>query len=242
MKNPMLNFTAADKDAARQKWNDRFNNRTPTSHTHKKIDVRAAASDTTEIFIYEEIGWFGISAKDFIDILANIATPRINVRLNSPGGDVFDGIAIYNALKAHPAEITCQVDGLAASAASFIALAGKKVVMADNALLMAHKAWGIAIGNMSDMLETAMILEKIDAQLAGIYSKKTGKPSEECAAMMAGEDKRDGTWFTAEEAKAYGLVDEIMMMDAPDEEHEAAAAMRVKVLAMKRRLAIAERD
>jgi len=238
-------FAAAiDKETARQQWNDRFNNRAPAARNPGKVEVRASSAnpDTTEIMVYDEIGYWGTTAKEFNEALAGISTSNITVRLNSPGGDVFDGHAIYNALQAHPASITCQVDGLAASAASIIALAGNKVVMADNALLMCHCAWSFAFGNKSNMLETASVLEKIDAKLAGIYSKKSGKSVNDCLAMMAGEGKNDGTWFTAEEAKAFGLIDEISGSDDEEDPSAAEAAMMQRIQANRRRLAIAERD
>jgi ATP-dependent Clp protease protease subunit len=236
---PIVFAKVADKDAARQQWNDRFNNRKPLAERKPgKVEVKAAADGETEILLYDEIGHWGVTAKEFNTALAAISGP-VKVRINSPGGDVFDGLAIHNALKAHPAEVVCQVDGWAASAASIIAMAGAKCVMADNAMLMCHCAWTLAIGNKADMQETVGVLEKIDGQLAGIYAKKSGKSSEECAAMMDGEGKADGTWFTAAEAKAWGLCDEIVAAD-PEEAAENAVPLRIS--AMRRRLAIVERD
>lgn len=236
------NFARMDKETARREWENRFNNRTPSERKPAAVDIRAAVDGVTEIFIYEEIGFWGVTAKEFVDQLNSISTPRITVRINSPGGDVFDGLAIHAALKQHPSEITCQVDGIAASAASFIALAGKKCIMSENALMMVHCAWGFALGNKSDMRETADILDKIDSQLADIYAKKTGKEPAECLAMMAGEGKNDGTWLTAQEAKDYGLVDEMRPPDEEDDDHEMEAAQRTKILTMKRRLSIATHD
>ncbi len=241
MKTPR-NFARMDKETARREWGNRFNNRTPSERKPSVIDVRAAAEGVTEIFLYDEIGFWGVTAKEFVDQLNAISTPRITVRINSPGGDVFDGLAIHAALKQHPSEITCQVDGIAASAASFIALAGKKCIMSENALMMVHCAWGFALGNKSDMRETADILDKIDSQLADIYAKKTGKDPAKCLAMMAGEGKNDGTWLTAQEAKDYGLVDEMMPPQDGEDLAAQAAAQRTKILAMKRRLSIAAHD
>lgn len=239
--NALRNFARMDKDAARREWSDRFNNRMPGPRKPGNVAIKAALNGATEIMLYDEIGFWGVTAKEFNDRLAAITSRSILVRINSPGGDVFDGLAIYSALKQHPAEITCQVDGLAASAASFIALAGEKTIMSENALMMTHCAWGLAIGNKSDMLETAMILEKIDGQLADIYAKKTGKTPAECMAMMAGEGKNDGTWFTALEACDFGLIDELMPADEGGDELEQKA-MAGRGLAMKRRLALVERE
>lgn len=246
-----FNFARLDKETARKQWKTHFENRTPISREPKKVEVKAAVSGQTDIMLYDEIGFWGITAKDFNSVLASITTPSIRVRINSPGGDVFDGLAIYSALKEHPSKITCQVDGIAASAASFIALAADNVVMAENALMMIHPAWGMAIGNKSDMLETATILEKIDTQLCDIYSAKCKKSKNEVAAMMDGEGKNDGTWFTAQEAMDYGLIDSVMPMspdeeddsnDPPDDPEEMQDKIAEHFRAMRRRLAIAERE
>lgn len=231
-----------DKAAAQAAWKARFENRTlPTEQPKAKaIDVRAAA-DTTEILVYDEIGVWGITAKNFVAALATITTPNIVVRINSPGGDVFDGLAIYNALKAHKANITCVVDGLAASAASFIALAGDTVSIHESAMIMIHRAWGFAIGNQSDMADMATVLGKIDGQLADIYAKQTGKPADEMAALMKGDS--DGTWFTAQEAADINLVDEIVapVKDPAQSDEETNKAV-ARVTAMRRRLALADHE
>jgi ATP-dependent protease ClpP protease subunit len=236
-----FNDARMDKETARRQWSDRFNNRAPSARTPRTVEVKALESGVTEIMLYEEIGFWGVTAKEFVDQLSTLTAPAINVRINSPGGDVFDGLAIHNALKAYKGDVTCQIDGIAASAASFIALAGKKCVINQNALFMAHCAWGMGIGNKADMTEMADILAKIDDQIANIYARKSGKTPAECLAMMAGEGKNDGTWFTAQEAKDWGLVDGIM---APDEEDdtEAQNSWRMKIAAMRRRLSIAGHD
>lgn len=236
-----------DKSAAREEWRARFENRTLPKELPKAklVEVRANPVDAgaTEILLYDEIGMWGISAKDFVTALDTITTPNIIVRINSPGGDVFDGLAIYNALKAHKASITCVVDGLAASAASFIALAGDTVSIHESAMMMIHRAWGVAIGNQADMADMVTVLGKIDAQLAGIYAKQTGKSVEDMLALMTGES--DGTWFTAQEAADLNLIDEIVVpggepREDDDEDETAKALARVK--AMRRRLAIADHE
>jgi len=243
MTKPLI-FARLDKETARRQWSDRFNNRTPQPRAKAKIAIKALEDGSTDIMLYDEIGYFGVTAKKFIAELGAISSSSIRVRINSPGGDVFDGLAIYNALKQHQGDVTCVVEGIAASAASFIALAGARCVMSENSLMMAHCAWGLSIGNKLDMLETATILEKIDAQLSGIYAAKTGKTPTECLAMMEGEGKNDGTWFTADEAKAFGLVDEISNSSETTEQPDsgANASLESKVRAMKTRLAIAERE
>jgi ATP-dependent Clp endopeptidase proteolytic subunit ClpP len=243
----VFNHVATDKLRAQQEWKARFENRTPPTQarTPKAVAIKAVAPDTTDILLYDEIGFWGITAKEFVAALETITTPNINVRINSPGGDVFDGLAIYNALANHKANVACVVDGLAASAASFIALAGSTVSIHNSAMMMIHRAWGFAMGNQSDMTEMAAILAKIDDQLAGIYAKKTGKSIDEIAAIMAGDV--DGTWYTAQEAVDLGLVDLIIDPSEEDDdedetqEEEMAKAL-ARMSAMRRRLALASAE
>jgi len=167
-----------------------------------------AAEPAAEILIYEQIGkdWFsddGIGAKDFADALAEIPKDRpLTVGINSPGGNVWDGLAIYHLLKARGDKVTTRIDGIAASIASVIALAGSKVLMPENALMMIHRAWGVLQGNAADMTKMASDLEKHDDVIAGIYSAKNGKSKEANLAAMDSE-----TWFNGTEARAFGLVD-----------------------------------
>jgi ATP-dependent protease ClpP protease subunit len=158
-----------------------------------------------ELSIYDEIGAYGVSAKDFIAELGALpaATP-IELRLNSPGGSVFDAVAIYNALKRHAGTVTVTIDGIAASAASYLAMAGDAVVMPENAFLMIHDPSGLAIGTAADMRAMAEALDKIGASLVRGYAAKSGKPEEEIATLMSAE-----TWFDAAEALAAGFADRL---------------------------------
>ncbi|HXF75900.1 MAG TPA: head maturation protease, ClpP-related [Methylomirabilota bacterium] len=168
-----------------------------------RIEARSQAE--AEIAIYDEIGIFGISAKKFIEDLKKLGNPRrLNVRINSPGGDVFDGIAIYNALKRHPATVVVTIDGLAASIASVIAMAGDKIVMPDNSMMMIHNPWGGVLGEAEDMREFADTLDKIKLSIIATY-RRSGKTDEEIAALMDAE-----TWYSAAEAKANGFADEVI--------------------------------
>ncbi len=165
--------------------------------------------ERAEVWIYEEIGedfWTGdgITAKKFQKELAEIKASQIDLHINSPGGLVFDGITIYNLLKQHPANVTTYIDGLAASIASVIALAGDKVIMAENALFMVHKASGMVMGNSDDMRDFADKLDKVNASIATTYVSKTKKDEKEIDGLMAAE-----TWLTAEEALEAGFVDEV---------------------------------
>jgi ATP-dependent Clp endopeptidase proteolytic subunit ClpP len=166
-------------------------------------------ADKAEIWIYEQIGedfWTGggVTAKNFQKELAGIKASQIDLHINSPGGEVFDGITIYNLIKQHPANVTAHIDGLAASIASVIALAGDTVIMAENALFMIHNPWGFAMGDASEMRKTADLLDKIGGSLVTAYSSKSGKPDDEISALMDAE-----TWMTAQEAKDAGFIDEI---------------------------------
>ncbi|MFT8776760.1 MAG: head maturation protease, ClpP-related [Gluconacetobacter liquefaciens] len=189
----------------------RFSNRALMTHAQAGLPQtlglrpRAAADQPAEILLYDEIGLWGTTAKDFIQTLAQAGDGDIVVRINSPGGDVFDGLAMFAALQAHAGNVSVIVDGIAASAASFIALAGASVAMAENAFLMIHNAWGVVVGNRNDMTETASVLSKIDGQLASLYAQKTGQTAEAMGQLMDTE-----TWFTAQEAKDAGFVDSII--------------------------------
>lgn len=174
----------------------------------KWYDIKAKSEQTTTVYIYEEIGedWFGegLTAKAFVKDFAAISTPQIELRVNSPGGSVFDAHAIYNAIERHPANVTAYVDGMALSAASFIVQAADERVMAANALMMIHSAWGISMGNARDMREMADILEKTDGTIVGIYAERSGRSEDEMRALMEAE-----TWMTAAEAVEAGLADEV---------------------------------
>lgn len=153
----------------------------------------------------DEANWFGgVSPRQFMAALASTTGP-VTVRVNSPGGSVFGAQAMVAAMRAHGAPITVQVDSLAASAASVIACEAAKLVMAPGAMLMIHKAWGMAIGNEADMRQTADLLEKIDGQIAETYARRSDGDVDAFLAMMAEE-----TWFTSQEAVDAGLADEVL--------------------------------
>jgi len=183
----------------------------------ERLAIRAADDGVTEILIYDEIGWYGIMAKDFVLALAEAGDGPLNVRINSPGGDVFEGMAIYNALVARTALVTVTVDGLAASAASVIAMAGKMIRMPDSAMMMIHNCWSFCIGNRIDMRAMADMMEKIDGQMAGIYAARANQDKPACQAMMDAE-----TWFTGQEALEAGLCDELIQPPAQDQSQAAA--------------------
>lgn len=171
-------------------------------------EIRNAAGDKAEVFIYDRIGesfWDeGITAKQFAQDLRAITATQIDLHLNSPGGSVFDGQAIYNALLRHPASVTTYIDGLAASIASVIALAGDHVVMADNALFMIHNPSAAARGDANEMRKMADLLDKVCGVMVNTYEDKTGMDRDELEAAVDAE-----TWYTAAEALEAGFIDEI---------------------------------
>lgn len=162
--------------------------------------IQNIAADVAEVYLYDGIGEFGVTARDFVAELNSVRARRIELHLNSPGGAVFDGVAIYNALVNHPAEVTTFVDGLAASAASFIAMAGDRIVMEKNARFMIHDAAGLVIGNAKDMREMADLLDSLSDTIAEVYADRAGGEIATWRAAMRAE-----TWYTAREALAAGL-------------------------------------
>ncbi len=169
-------------------------------------EIKAQGEDEVEVIIYDEIGIWGITAKDFIDDFKKIPpTATINLRINSRGGDVFDGLAIHNILKRHSGQINVTVDGIAASIASLIAMAGDKIVMPENTFMMIHDPLGFAFGDAEDMRELAENLDKIKSGLVSSYVAKSGQEPEKISELMA-----DETWLTAKEAKDLGFADEVI--------------------------------
>ena len=173
--------------------------------------IKAAATGDApagaDVSIYDEIGYWGVTAKDFIDSIKPYKGQPLNVAINSPGGDVFAGIAIYNALRQHAAsggKVTTKAMGVAASAASVVFMAGDNRVMPDNTMLMVHNPWTFAMGNADELRESADVLDKIGASLTSIYTARSGKSEDEIRAMLATD-----TWLTAAEAKDAGFTDEL---------------------------------
>lgn len=168
--------------------------------------IQNAAGDEAVVRIYDEIWSLGVNALDLSADLDGITAPVIRVEINSPGGNVFDGIAIYNALRTHPAKIVTRVDGIAASIASVIAQAGDHRIMVDSSQMMIHNAWGMVVGNKTDLEDMASILEQQDAVIAGIYAANSDKDADHFLGLMNAE-----TWLTAERAVEEGLADEVLV-------------------------------
>lgn len=166
--------------------------------------IQAKADQSADISIFDEIGFFGVNAKQFIGDLKAIDAKTIKLAINSPGGSVFDALAMYNALRQHPANVEVTVLGVAASAASLVAMAGDTIVMPENAFMMIHNPLNFAYGNADELREMADVLDKIGASLVATYANRTGLPEDEIKAMLDAE-----TWLNAEEAVLKGFADEL---------------------------------
>lgn len=164
----------------------------------------AVTDDTASISIYDSIGdnWegTGVTSKRISAALRTIGARDLTVNVNSPGGDFFEGVAIYNLLREHKAKVTINVMGLAASAASVIAMAGDEILMGEGSFLMIHNAWTVAIGNRHDLAQAAQTLEPFDTAMANLYAKRAGISQADAVALM---DKE--TWIGAEQAVADGF-------------------------------------
>jgi len=163
------------------------------------------ADGVIDISLHDEIGMWGISAADFIaELRQNPEAKSINLSIHSPGGSVLDGLAIYNSLKSHPAKVYGHVEGIAASAASFILMASDVITMPEDAFIMIHNAHGGAMGDANDLREMADIIDKLQNTILNIYEKRTGHDREALSEMMHAE-----TWLTANEAMDIGFVDTV---------------------------------
>ena len=178
-------------------------NKKPLNKNRAWYALKNQSGQSAELLIYDVIGdWAGLSARQLVNTLKDIDADNITVRINSPGGSVFDGIAIYNSLRHHKAKIHVQIEGLAASIASVIAMAGDTVHMAENALLMIHNPFGWVGGDAEELRKMADMLDKTTEVIAQTYGSRCGQELETIKQMMDEE-----TWFTAAEAKDNGLID-----------------------------------
>jgi len=195
------------------------------------------------IYLYDEIGYWGITAQDFVEQLNKTEADVIHLRINSPGGDVFAARAIQAALKQHSARVVVHIDGLAASAASFIAMSADELEIVEGGFLMIHKALSFldvfGYFNASDLEDMVAefekereLLGKIDDSIANDYAKRSGKTKEEALAWMGAE-----TWFTAEEALEAGLVDRVYSGDPVENKHDLSVFAKAPEALQKRTVA-----
>lgn len=172
----------------------------------KRMTINNLGSSAAEVLLYDEIGgWFGVDAKQFATDIADLDVTDLTVRMHSPGGDVWDGLAIMNSLKRHKARVTVVVEGMAASAASFIAVgAADELVMAPHSELMIHDAMAMAYGNADDLATMIDHLNRESENIAGIYASRTSESVDFWRAAMRAE-----SWYSASEAVTAGLADHI---------------------------------
>jgi ATP-dependent Clp protease protease subunit len=181
----------------------------------------AFATEESRLDLMGDIDAFeGISAASIIAQLDAISGGEIRLRINSYGGDVLEGVAIHNALVAHPARITAEIIGVAASAASWIAMAADEILIWEGAMMMIHQSWQVVAGNADVLEEAAPVLRKIDDSMAASYVRRTGLADADIRAMMAAE-----TWLTAEEAVAKGFADRLLKIGG----EPAAASARAEL-------------
>lgn len=177
-------------------------NYTPNPNWFNVADVD---DNSAEIFIYDEISYYGIMAEDIVNQMKGLDVDEINLHINSPGGFVFDGIAIYNLFKSHKAKVNVYIDSLAASIASIIAMAGDKVYMADNAQIMIHDPLSFVFGNATELRKEAVVLDNIKETLVSTYAHRSSASREELSDLMTEE-----SWFLPERSLELGLVDEVV--------------------------------
>lgn len=196
--------------------------------------IRAAADEDRTISIYDVIGYDywtgdGVTAKRVAAALRGMGPGPVTVNINSPGGDMFEGLAIYNLLREHDGEVTIKVLGLAASAASIIAMAGDTVQIARAGFFMIHNCWVVAIGNRNDLRAVADKLDPFDAAMADIYVARTGKDLAEIQQQMDGE-----TWIGGSSAVDQGFADELLASDQVKQgDKKSASAVRRLELALR---------
>lgn len=178
--------------------------------------------DTAHVYVYEVIDqWWGASASALIEAFAAADGKDVTLHINSPGGDVFEATAMASAITAYSGTVTAVIDGMAASAATRLALAARHVRMADSGLFMIHRSWTMAWGNEQDLSTTAALLRKVDGTIAADYTRKTGKAADQVKTWMDAE-----TWFTAQEAADAGFVDEVFVASQAAEGAAPAASAR----------------
>ncbi len=172
----------------------------------KTSEIRVQTNDRqATVYVYDVIDdWWGIDAESFVREINGLDVDTLNVRINSPGGDVFTARAMQTALSQHPAHVVAHVDGLAASAATFLAMAANEVRISDGAFFMIHQGWTFMMGNADELREHAKLLDAIDDSIAKTYASRTGLSYEQVMGMMTAE-----TWMNGQQAVGHGFADRI---------------------------------
>lgn len=175
--------------------------------------------EEAHVYVYDVIdSWWGANANGLIAALAPLGDRLLNLHINSPGGDVFEARAMSSAIAAYPGQVISHIDGIAASAATYLALSANEVRMTEGGLFMVHNSWTMAWGNKAELRSTADLLDKIDGTIAADYARKTGKDLAQITSWMDAE-----TWFTAAEAKDAGFIDLVSANSKRDAQDSAAA-------------------
>lgn len=206
--------------------------------------LRAEGADAANVItILDQIGedWYGegVTAKRVAAALRSIKGDEVIVDINSPGGDFFEGVAIYNLLRQDPRKVTVRILSLAASAASVIAMAGDEVQIGRAGFLMVHNAWVVAVGNRHDLADAAATMEPFDDAMAAVYAEKAGVDRAKAAGWMD-----DETWFNGEDAVAAGLADAFLAADVrevQDGDRPKSAMRRIDTLLAKQNVSRSER-
>lgn len=190
--------------------------------------IRVESTDTgAHIYVYDVIdAWWGASAAALIEALAGVGDSVVHLHINSPGGDVFEARAMASAIVAHPGQVITHIDGLAASAATYLALAGNEVRMTEGGLFMVHNSWTLAYGDKAELRSTADLLDKIDGTILADYAKRTGAGADQVRAWMDAE-----TWFTPQEALDAKFIDAIDANTKRDAGSQAAARWNLSAYA-----------
>lgn len=188
-------------------------------HISNTMD-ETTSTPVAAVHIYGDIGSWGITAAGFVEELKAVDAAEITLYINSPGGEVFDGLAIHNALRSHRAKVMVQVDSLAASIASVIAMAGDRIVMSPHSQMMIHDAQGVSCGSPEELREYADFLDRQSDNIAAVYAERAGGTKAQWRKRMQAE-----SWYFADEAVAAGLADEVAKPQrmTPDEEEQARA-------------------
>lgn len=191
-------------------------NATARAQGQPAIRLDTSGDGNAKVYVYDVIDqWWGASAEAFVEALQGADGRNVDLHINSPGGDVFEARAMIASMVSYPGEITAYIDGLAASAATPLAMAANQVRMTDGGLFMIHNSWTMSWGDKGELRATADLLEKVDGELANGYARQTGKALDQVKTWMDAT-----TWFTAAEAKDNGFVDEVM----PATKREASAS------------------
>lgn len=234
--NPLLDRAAARAEQGPQyrfhgRRSPRARRRTPILGAAPTSSVKDGVA---KLRLYEPIdswgGYWGVSALEFAEVLDELddSVEEVRLHINSPGGEVWEALAILNNLRDFDAKLVAQVDGIAASCASFIACAADETIMAPNTQLMIHDAWGLCVGNAGDMRGTADLLDQVSDNIASIYADKSGDDTEHWRAIMLDEG-----WYSADEAVAAGLADKVAGADSDDDDTDPADAFDLKGLGLK---------